>query len=463
MYSSFGEGSRGSGTSATTMFGVHDKFCDLCHSAQVRMYIKASSLLEEAGGSFLEQQLLPELSERFSNPLWISQPPLTGLSGNITCGALSPVSPGLLAVGSRDGIVRIWDTATGRTTLSLSGHSGPVLALIWSPFEATRLISGSSDATIIEWDISPSLDHPVRFQSSPGSGAVTSLAWSPVNPGKVASGSDDNLVLVWSLGNKGSRELLGHTGPVTDIQWHPTSEAYLASASVDGTARIWDMTTINKAAVLEHNATVRAVAFSVADNGAKLATGSDDGAVNVWNTADGTAIATLGHHTHPVTSLSWDKFDTAGMGAYRVASISRIGEVKGWNFQLGDTVAVDTLWPLSYGNSATAANNIDPSTLSWSSYILDNVDWSEFNSSTVSRAWVLRNSDTTVAQAWKLSSGHRTSISIHTARDVPITCMAFESSSCPSRRMATGTEDGEVIVYSFQSITHSVIYTHSSR
>ena len=41
----------------------------------------------------------------------------------------------------------MWDPATGRTTATLTGHTGRVSAVAWSP-DGTRLATASGDGTV---------------------------------------------------------------------------------------------------------------------------------------------------------------------------------------------------------------------------------------------------------------------------------------------------------------------------
>ncbi|OIP75311.1 MAG: hypothetical protein AUK48_07850 [Oscillatoriales cyanobacterium CG2_30_44_21] len=65
--------------------------------------------------------------------------------------ALSPNSQHL-ATGGDDHSVKLWDIETGACLRIFSGHSHPVVSLIFTP-NGDRLISGSSDRTIKIWDV----------------------------------------------------------------------------------------------------------------------------------------------------------------------------------------------------------------------------------------------------------------------------------------------------------------------
>ena len=69
-------------------------------------------------------------------------------------GAVRSVSFGVaggqtvVASGSEDGTARIWDPATGRETITLTGHDGPVLSIAFGQVAGrTVLASGSEDGT----------------------------------------------------------------------------------------------------------------------------------------------------------------------------------------------------------------------------------------------------------------------------------------------------------------------------
>ncbi len=65
-------------------------------------------------------------------------------------------SPGgsLLAVGCKDGTIRLLEPRTGKQLRRLVGHRGPVLSLAWDA-TGRRLASGAADAAIYIWAIKP--------------------------------------------------------------------------------------------------------------------------------------------------------------------------------------------------------------------------------------------------------------------------------------------------------------------
>ncbi|HAG83780.1 MAG TPA: NTPase (NACHT family), partial [Cyanobacteria bacterium UBA12227] len=143
--------------------------------------------------------------------------------------AFSPDS-NLLATGGTDGMVRLWEAASGREILSCKGHTDWVRSVAFSP-DGKTLASGSADQTIKLWDISTG-ECLNTFQEH--TSRVYSLAFSP--DGKtLASGSADQTVKLWNINTgKCLNTFQEHTSWVYSLAFSPDGKA-LASASADKT------------------------------------------------------------------------------------------------------------------------------------------------------------------------------------------------------------------------------------
>ncbi|MFY9573142.1 MAG: hypothetical protein WAV20_17210, partial [Blastocatellia bacterium] len=201
----------------------------------------------------------------------------------------------LLASGSEDTTVRLWDSARQQPCGVLCGHQDHLLTQTWLPdnpvydpkFEAENLIE----------------------QKVAG---VFALAWSP--DGKlVASASGDKTIRVWDTITR--REVAQKGGSwdseIGALDWWPGPS--LASGHADGSVRLWDALGDRRESALlkKHNKKVTVLAWS---RGGRqlLASGSfdpehsgSDNLVCLWDPKTSTSKITLQGHTDSISHISW--------------------------------------------------------------------------------------------------------------------------------------------------------------
>jgi WD40 repeat protein len=98
----------------------------------------------------------------------------------------------ILATGSADQTILLWDVASGKVLRTLKGHVGSVTCLAFDP-GGKVLVTGSADKTIRTWDVAIGRTTAVLVGHAD---AISSLAISP-NGRMFASASQDGTILLW--------------------------------------------------------------------------------------------------------------------------------------------------------------------------------------------------------------------------------------------------------------------------
>jgi WD40 repeat protein/serine/threonine protein kinase len=254
--------------------------------------------------------------------------------------SLSPAfSPnGKLIAVAVDRQIALYDTTTGQSRGTLSGHQWYVSSLDFSP-DSSRLVSASMDATIRLWDVQRGREI-VSFKGHrvDQSHGVSAAAFDSTGNWIVSSGLDSTVKLwdAWAgdvdpsksidppldsnrwLRSPVSQEtdwLTGHTNMVLGLAQSPDGQ-WLATASIDGTVRVQptpglEAVELNAPMIFKH-APVKplgAVAFS--NDGAWLATGAGwpndraPGEVWLWELAAGKLCRKFQDLQGPVARLAF--------------------------------------------------------------------------------------------------------------------------------------------------------------
>ena len=221
-----------------------------------------------------------------------------------------------LAIGFKDGTIKLYDTIKKQLLRTINGHLDLVSALNWNEY---LLSSGSRDSKILNHDVR--IKSHLIYTCSWHKKGITSLKWSE-DKRYLATGAFDNKVCIWDI-----RKNINSTNTVHELDHD--SNASNASHTLEGENIINKTNTItntnsntninniqsnnnnNVSSIskynLKHNSVIRGLSWSPHDNNL-LATGggTKDPSIKIWDISNGKLIKVLNTKAQ-ICSLLWSK------------------------------------------------------------------------------------------------------------------------------------------------------------
>lgn len=212
----------------------------------------------------------------------------------------------LLATGEGDGLIKLWNVASGRETgPPLRGHTSDVVALAFSP-DGRWLASGGKDQRLWLWDVaSPAKPHGKQINNNVP--ASWRAIFSPDNK-YLAWAAEDNTVRIWDMATQQTRRTLaGHRLPVKAIAFSPDGKSLLTGGD-DNTLRLWDLDGDGKSKVMALSDRAQRAGFS--PDGKRIVTGAVHGTVKLWDVRTYQELMTSPGNSE-VTSITFSPDGTA--------------------------------------------------------------------------------------------------------------------------------------------------------
>jgi WD40 repeat protein len=190
-----------------------------------------------------------------------------------------------LVVGGEGGIALAYDVAAGTQINEFDAFNpGTINAAAFNPGPDTpkEFALGGTQPVVGVWSTATGtgrqLESSTRHES-----AILAVAYNPAGS-LLASGGQDGAILLWT-GEAGisASKLTGHQGPVNAVAFARNGTT-LASGGDDETVRLWDAPGLKPLGTpfTQAASPIYALAFSPKDQN-RLATGSRDGVVRIWD------------------------------------------------------------------------------------------------------------------------------------------------------------------------------------
>lgn len=218
-----------------------------------------------------------------------------------------------LATGHFANVIMLWDVKNpkqGSPAIGIfKGHENNVWSLAFS-IDGSVLASGSEDQTIRLWQVDTGQCISIFTGHTD---CIRSVVIHPDGQRLISAG-EDRTWRIWNLQTGDCLQAIkGHEQGIWAIALSPDG-CTIASASHDATVKLWDLETGRCLRTLKgHTDWLRAVAFS--NDGQWLVSGGCDRTLRIWKVSSGQCVQVLTPHTQAIFSASFLPHQSAVVSA----------------------------------------------------------------------------------------------------------------------------------------------------
>eukprot|EP00934_Nitzschia_sp_Nitz4_P003827 Nitzschia sp. Nitz4//scaffold3_size479765//343825//348135//NITZ4_000144-RA/size479765-processed-gene-1.535-mRNA-1//-1//CDS//3329550890//3817//frame0 len=239
------------------------------------------------------------------------------------------INNGVVVGGGSDKTCRVWNLRTQRMVHHLVGHAHKVTCVRLFGGEK-GVVTGSADRSLKVWDISrQTYRQTTTFRHSSTANCID----VGIDSCAAVTAHLDGGIRFWDMrtGERTSDLSNLHEGAVTSVQFHPTDSTKVLTNGLDSCVKIVDTRTCTPMQVLQNpefhtNYGWSSAAFS--PDGKYVSAGSNtNGFVFVWDSESGEMKCKLAGHESCVCGVAWG---TGGTSGQQVSSVDKKGTLILW-------------------------------------------------------------------------------------------------------------------------------------
>jgi WD40 repeat protein len=264
----------------------------------------------------------------------------------------------MIASGSWDGTLRLWDTREGKERAVLRGHTDKVHALAICP-DGKCVISASADLSVRVWDVAEAKESMVLTAHKK---LPMALAFSP-DGAVLASAGEDRLVRLWSMPSMKPIAAMSGCGDVISSVAFSADGKHIGAIGRDGTLVVWE--------VQSRKITHRLKAFEgslsgLAASGDRryMAAGGLTGVVKVWQLPDSLDYTDLTGHVSPVRSVAISPSMLSMVSGDEAGTI-RVWDIPGWGCSASWKAHADAVTGFGFLGPVLASSSKDGTIRTW--------------------------------------------------------------------------------------------------
>ncbi|CEP19939.1 hypothetical protein [Parasitella parasitica] len=190
--------------------------------------------VQEAGGDMEPFQPVYPHDSRDGKPFQLRYE-LKGHTGAVYTVEFSP-NGALLASGSFDKTVRIWDTASAqKETLCLKAHTLNLSGLAWTP-DSSVLLSGAYDETCKTWDV----ESGKLSSSYDAEGLVQCVGWDFVDSNIFYYGTSRKVLAMVDIRSEGNASVIRNDAMINTL-YASRDGIHVITGDAQGMLKVWDI------------------------------------------------------------------------------------------------------------------------------------------------------------------------------------------------------------------------------